>query len=40
LLALGAIRAVRRMGLRVPDNVSVIGYDDSSFMSCAPTPRR
>ncbi|AXI76718.1 LacI family DNA-binding transcriptional regulator [Peterkaempfera bronchialis] len=33
-LALGAIRAVRRCGLSVPDDVSVVGYDDSSFMTC------
>ncbi len=28
-LALGAIRAVRRAGLQVPDDVSVVGFDDS-----------
>jgi DNA-binding LacI/PurR family transcriptional regulator len=33
-LALGAIRAARREGLSVPDDVSVVGYDDSAFMSC------
>jgi DNA-binding LacI/PurR family transcriptional regulator len=33
-LALGAIRAVRRAGLRVPDDVSIVGYDDSAFMNC------
>jgi DNA-binding LacI/PurR family transcriptional regulator len=33
-LALGAIRASRRRGLRVPQDVSVIGYDDSSLMTC------
>jgi DNA-binding LacI/PurR family transcriptional regulator len=37
-LALGAIRAARRAGLRVPDDVSVIGYDDSAFMSCTDPP--
>lgn len=37
-LALGAIRAVRRSGLRVPDDVSVIGYDDSAFMNCTEPP--
>jgi DNA-binding LacI/PurR family transcriptional regulator len=37
-LALGAIRAVRRAGLRVPDDVSVIGYDDSAFMNCTEPP--
>jgi DNA-binding LacI/PurR family transcriptional regulator len=34
ILALGAIRAVRRAGLDVPRDVSVIGFDDSSFMNC------
>lgn len=37
-IALGAIRAVRRAGLRVPDDVSVIGYDDSAFMSSVEPP--
>jgi DNA-binding LacI/PurR family transcriptional regulator len=37
-LALGAIRAARRAGLRVPGDVSVIGYDDSAFMSCTDPP--
>lgn len=32
-LALGAIRAVRRAGLGVPKDVSVVGYDDSALMS-------
>ena len=37
-LALGAIRAVRRAGLRVPDDVSVVGHDDSAFMNCTEPP--
>ncbi len=37
-LALGAVRAVRRRGMSVPKDVSVVGYDDSSFMSCADPP--
>jgi DNA-binding LacI/PurR family transcriptional regulator len=37
-LALGAIRAARRAGLGVPGDVSVIGYDDSAFMSCTDPP--
>jgi LacI family transcriptional regulator, repressor for deo operon, udp, cdd, tsx, nupC, and nupG len=36
--ALGAIRAVRRQGLSVPQDVSVIGYDDSAFMNCVDPP--
>jgi DNA-binding LacI/PurR family transcriptional regulator len=38
ILALGALRAVRRLGLEVPDDVSVIGYDDSAFMNCTDPP--
>jgi DNA-binding LacI/PurR family transcriptional regulator len=34
VLALGAIRAVRRSGMDVPRDVSVVGFDDSSFMNC------
>ena len=37
-LALGAIRAARRAGLSVPADLSVIGYDDSAFMSCTDPP--
>ncbi|MFJ9732396.1 LacI family DNA-binding transcriptional regulator [Streptomyces sp. NPDC101171] len=37
-LALGAIRAVRRRGLSVPGDVSVVGYDDSAFMNCTEPP--
>jgi len=37
-LALGAIRAVRRAGMSVPTDVSVVGYDDSAFMSCTDPP--
>ncbi len=38
VLALGVIRGVRRRGLQVPDDVSVVGYDDSAFMNCADPP--
>jgi DNA-binding LacI/PurR family transcriptional regulator len=38
VLALGAIRAVRRAGLSVPGDVSVVGYDDSGFMNCTDPP--
>jgi DNA-binding LacI/PurR family transcriptional regulator len=37
-LALGAIRAARRAGLSVPDDVSVVGFDDSAFMNCTDPP--
>jgi len=38
VLALGAIRAVRRAGLRVPGDVSVVGYDDSAWLNCTDPP--
>jgi DNA-binding LacI/PurR family transcriptional regulator len=37
-LALGAIRAARRAGLVVPDDLSVVGYDDSALMACTDPP--
>lgn len=37
-LALGAIRAARRAGKRVPQDVSVVGYDDSALMTCVDPP--
>ena len=38
LMALGAIRAVRRAGLRVPDDFSVVGYDDSPLIAFTDPP--
>src|SRR6201986_890867 len=38
VLALGAIRAVRRTGLTVPGDVSVVGYDDSTWLNCTDPP--
>lgn len=38
LLALGAIRSLNRAGLTVPDDVSVIGYDDIEFAQSAAVP--
>ncbi|MDA8372323.1 MAG: LacI family DNA-binding transcriptional regulator [Nocardiopsaceae bacterium] len=37
-MALAAIRTLRDVGLRVPDDVAVIGYDDSSFASHSDPP--
>lgn len=37
-IALGAIRAVRRAGKQVPDDVSIIGYDDSALMPSIDPP--
>ncbi|GII00331.1 LacI family DNA-binding transcriptional regulator [Planobispora takensis] len=38
LMALGAVRAVRRRGLRVPEDVSVVGADDSPLMPFTDPP--
>jgi DNA-binding LacI/PurR family transcriptional regulator len=38
VLALGAVRGVRRLGLRVPADVSIVGYDDSAVMTCTDPP--
>jgi DNA-binding LacI/PurR family transcriptional regulator len=37
-IALGAVRAVRRAGLRVPDDISIIGFDDSALMNSVDPP--
>ncbi|GAA1956196.1 LacI family DNA-binding transcriptional regulator [Kitasatospora viridis] len=37
-MALGAIRAARRAGLSVPEDVSVIGYDDGPLMEFTDPP--
>lgn len=37
LMALGAMREARRRGVSVPENLSVVGFDDISLASyCAP----
>jgi DNA-binding LacI/PurR family transcriptional regulator len=38
VLALGSIRAARRLGLEVPRDISVVGFDDSAFMTCTDPP--
>ena len=38
VLALGAIRAVRRAALTVPGDVSVVGYDDSALLNSTDPP--
>jgi DNA-binding LacI/PurR family transcriptional regulator len=35
LMAIGALRAIRRAGLRVPDDVSIVGFDDVAFAEYA-----
>lgn len=37
-MALGAIRAVRRAGLQVPTDVSIVGFDDSALMNSIDPP--
>lgn len=38
LMALGAIRAARQRGLSVPEDVSVVGYDDSPLIAFTDPP--
>ncbi|GIJ25888.1 HTH-type transcriptional regulator MalR [Micromonospora qiuiae] len=38
LMALGAIRAARQRGLSVPEDLSVVGYDDSPLMAFTDPP--
>ncbi len=38
LMALGAVRAVRSRGLRVPEDVSIVGHDDSPLIAFTDPP--
>jgi DNA-binding LacI/PurR family transcriptional regulator len=38
ILALGVIRQARRSGREVPDDLSVVGFDDSALMICTDPP--
>jgi LacI family repressor for deo operon, udp, cdd, tsx, nupC, and nupG len=38
VLALGAVRGARRAGRRVPEDISIVGYDDSAVMTCTDPP--
>jgi DNA-binding LacI/PurR family transcriptional regulator len=38
MMALGAIRAVRQRGLEVPDDASIVGYDDSPLIAFTDPP--
>jgi DNA-binding LacI/PurR family transcriptional regulator len=38
ILALGAIRTVRKLGMDVPRDISVVGFDDSALMACTDPP--
>ncbi|NUT37890.1 MAG: LacI family DNA-binding transcriptional regulator, partial [Hamadaea sp.] len=37
-MALGAVRAARRLGRQVPRDVSVVGFDDSAYMAVTDPP--
>ena len=37
-VAFGVMRAVRETGLRIPEDVAVVGYDDVEFSSCLEVP--
>ncbi len=37
-VALGVLKAVQQAGLRVPENIAIVGYDDIDFASCLETP--
>ncbi len=37
-VALGVLKAVQQAGLRVPEDIAIVGYDDIDFASCLETP--
>lgn len=37
-VAFGVMKAIREAGLKVPDDISVVGYDDIQFAACLETP--
>ena len=37
-VALGAMKAVQEAGLRIPEDIAVVGYDDIDFSSCLQSP--
>ena len=37
-VALGAMKAVREVGLRIPDDIAIVGYDDIDFAFCLEVP--
>ena len=39
VMAFGAIQAIQECGLRVPEDISVVGFDDIPFARCSPIRR-
>jgi len=37
-VALGAMKAVREVGLRIPEDIAIVGYDDIDFAFCLESP--
>ena len=37
-VALGAMKAIREAGLRIPEDIAVVGYDDIAFAFCLEVP--
>jgi len=37
-VALGAMKAVHEVGLRIPDDIAIVGYDDIAFAFCLEVP--
>jgi len=37
-VAMGALRAIREKGLKVPEDIALVGYDDLPFVSCLEVP--
>lgn len=37
-VSFGVMKAIREVGLKVPEDISVVGYDDNQFASCSETP--
>jgi DNA-binding LacI/PurR family transcriptional regulator len=38
MIALGVVRAAQSAGLRIPDDISIVGYDDSPLMAFTDPP--